>query len=212
MSAFLSAALAYPTVVFTVLLGFFLLYSLATVLGAADIEWLDGALGVDDVNDSVLEGALSMLGVASIPITIVAGVATIFAWLTSFFADRFLPDAVLVDSGILLGAAAIGIGAGSIAVRPFRGFFQVVAGPHRTQLVGKICEIRSLRVDDHSGTAEIGGNIAQVRCFRENMLTIGSKAIVYDYDPNEGLYHVGPIDASIAEVDAVLAPRPQAES
>lgn len=212
MSAFFSAALAYPTVVFTVLLGFFLLYSLATVLGAADFEWLDGALGVDDVNDSVLEGALSMLGVSSIPVTIVAGVATIFAWMTSFFADRFLPDSLLIDSGIFLGAGAIGLAAGAVAVRPFKGFFQVVGGTHNTQLVGKICEVRSLRVDDHSGIAEIGGNIAQVRCFRENILTVGSKAIVYDYDPNEGLYHVGPIDASIAEVDAVLAPRPQAES
>jgi hypothetical protein len=97
-------------------------------------------------------------------------------------------------------------------VRPLRGLFQVVDGPHRVQHVGKICEVRSLRVDDHSGTADIGGTIAEIRCFRENGLTVGSKAIVYDYDPKEGLYHVGPIDASIAEVDAVLAPRPQAES
>ncbi len=212
MSVFLSAALAFPTVVFTVLLGFFLLYALATVLGAADIEWLDGALGVDDVHDSVLEGALSLLGVSSIPITIVAGVATIFAWFASFVLDRFLPDSLLINSGIFLAAAAIGLGIGSLAVRPFKGFFTVVGGTHNTQLVGKICEVRSLRVDDHSGTAEIDGNIAQVRCFRENMLTIGSKAIVFDYDPKEGLYHVGPIDHSIAEVDAVLAPRPQAES
>ncbi|HEX7832754.1 MAG TPA: hypothetical protein VF787_24090 [Thermoanaerobaculia bacterium] len=211
MDAFLSAAIAYPTVVFTVLLGFFLLYAVATVLGAADIEWLDGALGVDDVNDSVLEGALSMLGVSSIPITIVAGVATIFAWLSSFFADRFLPDSLLLDTGIFVGAGAIGLLASSIVVRPLKGLFQVVDGPHRAQIVGKIAEVRSLRVDGHSGTADIGGYIAEVRCFRENMLTIGSKAIVYDYDPKEGLYHVGPIDASIAEVDAVLAPRPQAE-
>ncbi len=212
MSTFLSAALAFPTVVFTVLLGFFLLYSLATVLGAADIEWLDGALGVDDVDDSVLEGALSTLGVASIPITIVAGVATIFAWLASYVADRFLPDSILIDTGIFLAAGLVGLGISSFAVRPFRGLFQVVDGPHRTHHVGKICEVRSLRVDDHSGTADVGGTIVEIRCFRENMLTIGSKAIVYDYDPKEGLYHVGPIDASIAEVDAVLAPRPQAKS
>src|SRR4028118_1718178 len=38
MSAFLAAVLSFPTVVFTVLLSFFVLYSLATLLGAADIE------------------------------------------------------------------------------------------------------------------------------------------------------------------------------
>jgi len=205
MDTFLAAAVAFPTVVFTVLLGFFLLYAVATVLGAADIEWLDGALGVDDVNDSVLEGALNVMGVASIPVTIVAGVATIFAWLTSFVADRFLPNSLLIDSGIFVAAGAIGLAVSAIAVRPLRGFFQTQQGPHRMTMVGKICEVRSLRVDDHAGTADIGGVIAEVRCFRDNSLTVGSKAIVYDYDPNEGIYSIGPLDPTVVEVDAVLA-------
>jgi hypothetical protein len=209
MSDFLAAALAYPTVVYTVMLGVFLIYTLATLLGATDIEWLDHALGIDHVQDSVLEGALSFLGVANIPLTIFAGVASIFAWLSSFAADKFLPDSMLLDTGILVGAGLFGLGASALAVRPFRGFFSVVEGPYKAEHVGKICEVRSLRVDDHTGTADIGGTIAEIRCFRENTLTIGSKAIVYDYEPKEGLYHVGPIDASIVEVDAVLAQTPR---
>jgi len=197
MSAFLAAALSFPTVVFTVLLGFFLVYALLTLAGALDIEWLDGILGVDDVNDSVLEGGLQAFGVTGIPLTIFAGVSTIFAWLFSIAGMKFLPDVTLVKVGVGLGAAVVGMAIGSRAVRPFRRLFVTAGGPSRKQLVGKICTIRSLHVTDNLGTAEVGDSVAEVRCFRENELTVGSKAIVYDYDSEQGTYHVGPIDPSI---------------
>jgi hypothetical protein len=199
MSAFLAAALSLPTVVFTVLLGFFLLYSVLTLLGALDMEWLDGLLGIDDVNDSVLEGGLHALGVTGIPLTMFAGVSSIFAWLLSFAGMKFLPDLTLVKIGVGLGAAVLGLAIGSRAVRPFRSFFTTAPAPTRKQLVGKICTIRSLQVSDDLGTAEIGDLVAEVRCFRDNQLTVGSKAIVYDYDSQQGLYHVGPVDPSIAQ-------------
>lgn len=199
MSAFLAAALSLPTVVFTVLLGFFLLYAVLTLLGALDMEWLDGLLGIDDVNDSVLEGGLHALGVSGIPMTLFAGVSCIFAWLLSFAGMKFLPDATLVKIGVGLGAAALGLFIGSRAVRPFRSFFTTAPAPTRREHVGKICTIRSLQVSDALGTAEIGDLVADVRCFRENDLTVGSKAIVYDYDSDSGTYHVGPIDPSITE-------------
>ncbi|HEX6086586.1 MAG TPA: hypothetical protein VF266_18800 [Thermoanaerobaculia bacterium] len=197
MSAFLAAALSLPTVVFTVLLGFFLIYSILTLLGALDLEWLDGLLGIDDVNDSVLEGGLHALGVAGIPLTLFGGVSCIFAWLASFTAMRFLPDATLVKIGVGLGAALVGLAIGSRVVRPFRSFFTTTEGPTRKQLVGKIATIRSLQVNDSLGTAEIGDLVADVRCFRTNNLTVGSKAIVYDYDAETQTYHVGPVDPSI---------------
>lgn len=203
MSAFIAAALSLPTVVFTVLLGFFLVYAVLTLLGALDIEWLDGLLGVDDVNDSVLEGALHALGVTGIPLTIFGGVSTTFAWLLSFAGMKFLPDFTIVKLGVGLGAAILGVAIGAFAVRPFRRLFQSAVGPHRKELVGRICTIRSLHVSETLGTAELGDVVAEVRCFRDNQLTIGSKAIVYDYDPQQGTYHVGPIDPSIAPESSI---------
>ena len=197
MSAFLAAALSLPTVVFTVLLGFFLLYAVLTLLGAMDMEWLDGLLGIDDVHDSVLEGGLHALGVAGIPVTIFGGVSSIFAWMLSFAGMKFLPDLALVKLGVGVGAAILGLAIGSRVVRPFRSFFTTAPAPTRAQLVGKICTIRSLQVNDSRGTAEIGDLVADVRCFRENALTVGSKAVVYDYDSETGTYHVGPVDPSI---------------
>ncbi|HEX6100104.1 MAG TPA: hypothetical protein VF432_27575 [Thermoanaerobaculia bacterium] len=187
MSAFLAAALSLPTVLFTALLGFFLIYALMTILGALDIEWLDGALDFDDTSWD-----------AGVPLAVVVGVSAVFAWLTSFAAMKFLPETTLVKVAVGLGAAAIGAFIGGRVCRPFRRFFVTAEGPHRQALVGKICTIRSLQVSDATGTADVGDLVAEVRCFRENTLTIGSKAIVYDYDAQQGTYHVGPVDPSIA--------------
>ena len=201
MSAFLAAVLSFPTVIFTVLLGFFLLYALLTLLGAADIEWLDGALGLDDVPDSPLENLLAALGIAGIPITVFAGMCSLFAWVASYLGDRFLADSTAIDTGIGVSAAAIGLALGAIAVRPFKPLFVEPAARHRSQLVGKVCTIRSLHVNDETGTAEVDDIVAEVRCFRDNQLTVGSPAIVYEYDPEKNTYHVGPIDPSIARTE-----------
>lgn len=187
MSAFLDAALSLPTVVFTALLGFFLIYAVLTIVGALDVEWLDGLFDIDDTGWDI-----------GVPLAVVVGVSSVFAWLTSFAAMKFLPETVLVKILVGLGATAIGAFVGGRVCRPFRQFFHTTEGPHRAAIVGKICTIRSLQVGDGSGTAEIGDFIAEVRCFRPNELTIGSKAIVYDYDSQQGTYHVGPIDSSLS--------------
>jgi hypothetical protein len=179
MSAFIAAVLEFPTVVFTVMLGFFVLYALAALAGVVDTDW---DIEIFD---------------AGIPVVLYGGVASIFAWLTSYVADRFLPDAALIDTGIGLGSAVIGLALGAIAVRPLRDVFETAPARHRNELVGKVCTIRSLRVDEEAGTAEVGDYIAEVRCFRKNELTLGSPAIVYDYDSDRGVYHVGPLDPSI---------------
>ena len=182
MSAFIAAVLAFPTVVFTVCLGFFILYAVAVVAGVADTDW---DIEVFD---------------AGVPVVLYGGIASIFAWLASYVADRFLPDTLLIDSAIGLLAGVLGLGLSAVAVRPLRHVFETAPARSRNELVGKVCTIRSLRVDEEAGTAEVGDYIAEVRCFRKNELTLGSPAIVYDYDSDRGVYHVGPIDPSIASL------------
>ena len=120
------------------------------------------------------------------------------------FRPRFLPETTLVQVGVGLGAAAVGAFLGGRACRPFRTFFTVSEGPRRAEIVGKIRTIRSMQVSDGAGTAEIGDFIAEVRCFRANELTVGSKAIVYEYDSQQGTYHVGPLDPSIITGDPAI--------
>jgi hypothetical protein len=208
MSAFIAAALSFPTVVFTVLLGLFVLYAIATLIGALDIEALDGFVGVDEVSDSALEGLMDFFGVSGVPLLVFGGAATVFAWIASIAAVKFISTGgALLSTGIGIGALVLGLVGGAIAVRPLRRLFVPPSAQHRSALVGKICTVRSLRVNDATGTAELedggAGLIAEVRCFRDNELTLGSKAVVYDYDDKQGIYHVGPIDPSIVQSDSV---------
>lgn len=188
MATFFSAALSLPTVVFTVLLGFFLVYAVLTLLGAVQMDQLDSVFDFDSSEGDWLAG---------VPLAVVTGVSSVFAWLLSFAGMKFLPETLLVKISVGLGATLLGALIGIRAVRPLRSLFITADGPHRKELVGKICTIRSLRVNDSNGTADVGDLVAEVRCFRDNDLTVGSKALVYDYDPVEGTYHVGPIDASL---------------
>ena len=119
----------------------------------------------------------------------------------SYLGDRFLADSTAIDSGIGIGSAAIGIAVGAVAVRPFKPLFIEPRAQHRSELVGKVCTIRSLQVTGETGTADVGDIVAEVRCFRDNQLTVGSPAIVYEYDPEKDTYHVGPIDPSIARTE-----------
>jgi hypothetical protein len=203
MSTFIAAVLAFPTVVFTVMLAFFVLYALATLAGAADFEWLDGVLGIDEVSDSALETFLDGLGIAGIPITIFGGIGCLIAWVGSYLLDRALPDGALINGGIGLAAGVGGLLLAALIVRPLKPLFVQRGGQHRSELIGKICTVRSLSVTDQNGTAEVGDVIAEVRCFHDNKLTLGSPAIVYDYDSEQGTYHVGPIDPSIARTEIV---------
>jgi hypothetical protein len=203
MSAFLAAVLSFPTVIFTVALAFFVLYAVLTLLGAADIEWLDGMFGIDEVSDTPLENVLDALGIAGIPITVFAGMVSLFAWVASYLGDRFLPDTTAIDSGIGISAFAIGIGLGALAARPFKPLFIEPQAQRRSELVGKVCTIRSLHVNGETGVADLGDIVAEVRCFRDNQLTVGSPAIVYDYDAVIGTYHVGPLDPTVARTEIV---------
>ena len=195
MGTFLAAALSFPTVIFTALLGLFFLYALATIFGITDFEAFDEVTDLDDYT-------------FGIPLVIFIGVTSLFAWLLSFLAMRFLPDFTGVRFLVGAGAAMGGTAGAWVALRPLRKLFTTTTGPSRSAIVGKICTIRSLRVDGANGSAEVedggAGFIAEVRCFRENAMSRGDKAIIYDYDSKNGVYHVGPIDASIAGVDATL--------
>lgn len=204
MSAFLAAAFAFPTVVFTALVMAFLVYALLMALGVLELDSLDNLFGLDATEAAhagAFETTLNALGVQGVPLTVFGSFAVVFAWLLSYFAMSFIGDSgVVVESLVGLGALTGGAIAGALAARPFRGIFTSETAQARGSLVGKTCTIRSLRVDENSGTAEIddgaAGVIAEVRCSLENQLTRDTKALVYDYDSATGIYRVVPLEAT----------------
>src|SRR5690554_7040321 len=108
MNEFFQIALSMPTVVFSALLAVLSLYWGLVVLGALDLDFADFDLDFDvdaglDVGvdaefevelgteadagaarTSFLAGFASMLGLGTVPVTVVVSISTLFAWLFSF--------------------------------------------------------------------------------------------------------------------------------
>lgn len=227
MQAVLEASLAFPTVIFTVLLGFVLLYAALVIAGALDLDFLDSVLGLDsfegldsvdgamdaadgaaevgdDVGDAgVLAGIMAALGIAGIPITVWGSVLVLFSWALCMVGMQLAASAIPQGAAGYLVAAVIGfvsfLVGGFVAsrvVRPLRKVYVTEKAPRRSSLVGRRCTVLSARVDATSGRGEIddggSGFIAEIRCDRENEMTRGSIAVVFDYDPIEGIFHVAP--------------------
>ncbi|MFP3986969.1 hypothetical protein U9R90_05580 [Streptomyces sp. E11-3] len=189
MGEFLNAAIAFPTVLFTgalvVVLGFWLL----AVFGAADTDAFD------------TEAGFGAAGLGGVPVTVVVSLLTLFAWFTS------LVGTVLLDrwgaSGAVATAAAFGVLVFAVLVswrltrlflRPLRSLFPDEPAPSRLDFVGRSCTVRTSRVDDGFGQAEVAADdgstaVVQVRQTAEDLaahpthaLTFGSTALLYAYD------------------------------
>jgi len=192
MGEFLAEILAFPTVVFTVLLGFVLLYWAIVLLGLLEIDVLDpggtvesvdGALdaaGGDagdagDVDGSGLARGLQAIGLSQVPLTMSLSVLVFFGWALSYLGMRFargLAPATWIEAR--LGEVALGAAIGVVAVlaafyltliaiRPLRPLFVLHNAPLRRSFVGKVCTVTSSRVDGEFGQAEIEDGGAGLR-------------------------------------------------
>jgi hypothetical protein len=193
MGAFIHAAFAFPTVVYTVAVSLFLLYAALKMFGFTLSAIADVFDFVDfDGADGEGHNFLDTMGVEGVPKTIVFGVTSIFGWLASYLGMKFLGW-----NGWVVGILAFAAGflLATLVLRPFRPLFAPPQATRRTELVGRSCVIRSTRVDATTGLAEVddggAGFLAEVRCLRENNFTVGSKALVKQYDPANGTFLVG---------------------
>jgi hypothetical protein len=218
MSEFLQTILSFPTVVWTVLLGVVLLYWVLVILGALDIDVLhvdaDASADADvDVGDAGHHGGFASvvdaLGIAGVPVTITASFWILAAWFLSVAGRDLLGSltgGVLGGAALFVAAAAIGLFAAAMAVRPMKGFFAVEHAPKRESLVGKTCTVGTARVDARTGQARIeeGPNVYEVpiRCLQDNALGRGQTALIIEYDPAEEIYLVVPMDEILGELPA----------
>ncbi len=171
----------------------------------------EGAADAADAEDGgLLSGLLNAMGVRGVPITIVGTFVIFWAWILSYLSTRFLgPLAATVIVGLAI-AVTSGFGAlimAAISSRPFRKLFVTQQAPRRASLVGKMCTVLSARVDGNFGRAEIedggAGFVAEVRCPQDNGLIRGAQALVYSYDPSDGIFFIGPVDAALTEAAKV---------
>jgi hypothetical protein len=194
------------------------------VEGAAEsIEGIEGLDASAEVADGGAEGAaesehgggllsglLNAMGVRGVPITIVGTFVIFWAWILSYLSTRFLGPigaSVIVGLAIVVTSSFGALFLAAISSRPFRKLFVTQQAQRRASLVGKMCTVLSARVDGNFGRAEIedggAGFVAEVRCPQDNGLIRGAQALVYRYEPSDGIFFIGPVDAALTEAAAI---------
>lgn len=170
----------------------------------AGAEAVEAADSGETARAGALSGLLNVLGVRGVPVTIVGSFVLLWAFVLSFTATKLLgPIVSSLLVGSFVGALSLvgSLALAAVTARPFRGLFVTHTGTRRASLVGKTCTVLSGRVDGTTGRAEIddggSGFVAEVRCPQDNALQRGSKALVYQYEPREGIFFIGPVDDAL---------------
>lgn len=206
MEAFFSNIFSFPTIVFTLFLGFLTIYWLFAIAGMVDIDILDLDLDLDtDMDIGGLAGLMVTLGLTGVPITVVLTVLTLSAWVITFlvvhfffFWDNTVTLDVLFGILVIIGAVSVSIPITATLIKPLRPMFRALNAPATKKVFeGRGCVVKSTRVDENFGEANItidGADIiVKIRSNAENGLKRGDKALIVEKIEGSSAYWVEPI-------------------
>ncbi len=241
MDQFLAVLLAYPTVVWTVLVGVCMLFWAFVIVGAADMdivsgkaegalsgavkggaEALGGAMkggaealggvmkgGVEAAAKGGAEAAAEAAGSSSsvaellgflkldrAPVTITASFFSLFGWMLSFIGGSYLGGGALVGTGVFAASAVGSLLLTSLASRPFGVIFDEKTRHGGHVLVGKTVIVRSGKVDEKGGQAELderGASLVVDVRTAGPAIGKGQEVVVVEYDEAADCYIVAPM-------------------
>ena len=131
-----------------------------------------------------------------------------WGWVISLFGNNlawtWLGDSVpawAISSVVFLLAFGGSLALTSACVRPMGRLFDTHTVRGGDALVGRTCVVRTGRVDEHFGQAELLNSqiLIHVRCDHENKLKKGSEALVIDYHKAKDVYGVEPMRIVLGE-------------
>ena len=209
MDSFITNITAFPTVVFTVLLGAMMLYWLLVIIGLVGVEGLDADLDLDvdlEADQPAVggpAGILTSLGLNGVPLSLVCSLLILFSWLFCYFTAAYLLPLLPVGLWQLLAGAAslavnftLAIPLTVRLIRPIKGMFVVHHARSNESLIGSRCEIRTQSVTERFGQALVedggAGMIVAVRTKTPNNLKKGDHAVIIDYNQNDEIFQVMP--------------------
>ncbi|MCB5906488.1 hypothetical protein [Streptomyces pinistramenti] len=190
MGDFLHAALAFPAALFSFALVIVAGYWLLVLIGGAGVHILDG--GED--------GHAGTDAQAGLPVTVTLSLGLLIAWLVSLAGAALTTDLPL-RAGSLAAAVAAAWAGTRLAARIARRMLPPEQVASRDDFIGRICVIRTGRVDSGFGQAEVRADdgataTVQVRS-EETGLTAGSSALIFDYDADGEFFRVAPFDGAL---------------
>ena len=213
MVKFLEIITTFPVVIFTVAAATSLGYwVLSTLLGFGDMAFdsdvdldtnldSDAEPGIGGLDGEASAGLLSTLGLKAAPLSIVITVCSLVGWAVSMFAILTIGRGGLLFSlAVVAVALLVGLVVAGRIAKLIAPLFVTVRATRHEELVGRLCVVRTSRIDDSFGQAEVSGpngedHFVQIRCLEKNSLTLGSQALVVDVD-DDGIFTVSP-DVSV---------------
>ncbi len=207
MDSLYNTLFSFPTGIMTILLAVVLLYWGLVILGALDIDVFDFDVDAPEGAEAAGGGMglFPVLGLTGVPVTVAISLLVLWAWLFTALGSEVLDSLVaegivrtLLAVLVLLLSVVVAVGASALSVRPLQRFFNSPEARRRASLVGQICTVSTLRVDEAFGQAEFedggAGLLVQVRAKQGNGLTKGSKALIVSRDERVSAYWVRPYE------------------
>ncbi|MFF1644874.1 hypothetical protein [Streptomyces sp. NPDC058240] len=200
MQEFLSAATAFPAVLFGAALAVVVFFWLLVLAGAADHHSFDGDLDTD------------LAGIGGVPVTVSVSVMVVVGWFASLTGTVLLHRGeatgltrAALACGVLVGALLLGWIVLRVLVRCFRRSFPDEPPPSRQDFLGRVCTIRTGSVSSDFGQAEVAADdgstaIVQVRLLapaHDTVLAAGSAGLLYAYDDEGEFFWVSPYDKAL---------------
>ena len=212
MTEFLTTALTFPTLLYSILLAFCVVYWLLAATGLVDSDTIHGLLhhhdGLDGMHthhhhhetatDST--GMIARLGLSGVPFMLILSVLAFFGWLITYFAQllflQFLPDPLrmLVGIGVLVAALLPGLLLTSLLLRPVARLIMKLRPPVPPSVLGKAGNVISPQVTEREGRAEFddggAGLILQVRAPPGVTFNRGERVVLLSFDEQRDSYAV----------------------
>jgi hypothetical protein len=208
----LDASIAAVNLPYTVLLGLVLLYWLTVIVGGLDIDLFDVDVEADveadvDVGADMhttgpgLGGAglavLKFFYVDSVPLLLLLSLLALSMWVISVLTNYYLQNhSLLLALLLFVPNVFVSLFVTRFATRPFRALFRALhTEPQPThEVIGKVCVVKTSRVDDTSGQAEVVGNgaplLLNVRTMGGEILGKGEEALVVQCNEHNNTYIV----------------------
>lgn len=199
MGDLVGAAFGFPAVLFTFALVVVVGYWVLVIVGGLGVDALDPEGGTD------AGGALSAIGLGGVPTSVTLSVLIAVAWFGSFVGSAVLSenglDGFLPDVGVFTAALLVAWFATRLLTLPLRRFFPDEKLPSRSDFLGQVCVIRTGRVDQKFGQAEVTADdgssaLVQVRQTGDYDFGAGETALIYDYDTDGEFFFVMPFNAA----------------
>ncbi len=202
MNDFLQTVLTFPTLPYSILLAFCVVYWMLAATGLLDGDAIDGLLGSDgDPGDSTATaGIVARMGLGGVPLMVVIAVLSFCAWLATYFVQLLvlshLPGPLRMLAGVVTLVAALipGVLVTSALLRPLSKLINRLSPPIARSILGRAGTVISPCVDADSGRAEFddggAGLILQVRTLPGSIFQRGERVVLLSYDEQANTHAV----------------------